>query len=76
MGKNEIDFIAKKNDEKIYIQVTKQLSTEEIINREFGNLEKIRDHYPKYVISLDKYATSQNGIKHLYFKDFLKGNFS
>ena len=76
IGKNEIDFIAKKNDEKIYIQVTKQLSAKETITREFGNLEKIKDNYPKYVISLDKHATSQNGIKHLYLKDFLKGNFN
>ena len=58
------------------IQVTKQLSAKETITREFGNLEKIKDNYPKYVISLDKHASSQNGIKHLYLKDFLKGNFN
>jgi predicted AAA+ superfamily ATPase len=72
LNDKEIDFIAKKHDEKIYIQVTEELSSEDTINREFGNLEKIHDNYPKYVISTDKYATSQNGIKHTYLKDFLK----
>ena len=46
----EIDFIATKTEEKIYIQVTYLLESEKVINREFGAFEEIKDNYPKYVI--------------------------
>ena len=49
----EIDFVAYKGKERIYVQVCYLLASEDTINREFGNLEKIHDYYPKYVISGD-----------------------
>lgn len=67
----EIDFICTKNDKKVYIQVTYLLANEDIINREFTPLMKIRDNYPKYVLSLDDYDFSNQGIKHLNIKNFL-----
>lgn len=67
----EIDFIATKNKEKIYIQVAYLLASPETIEREFGVLEKIQDNFPKYVISLDMFDMSRNGIKHFNIIDFL-----
>jgi len=61
----EIDFIAQKNNETIYIQVAYLLANESTINREFGNLQKIDDNFPKIVVSLDDVQfTGYNGIKH------------
>ncbi len=68
----EIDFVCQKNGEYLYIQVTYLLSSEKTINREFGSLMKIKDNYPKYVISTDKINFSRNGIKHINIIDFLK----
>jgi len=67
----EIDFIAVKNNEPAYFQVCYYLAEESTREREFGNLEKINDNYPKYVISMDKVNMSRNGIKHLHIEDFL-----
>jgi predicted AAA+ superfamily ATPase len=68
----EIDFIAKKDGNTIYIQVAYLISDEKVKLREFGNLERIKDNYPKYVISLDTVIISgYNGIKHLYLREFL-----
>ena len=60
----EIDFIATKTNEKMYIQVTYFLTDENVIKREFGAFNEIKDNYPKYVLSLDKADFSQNGIIH------------
>ena len=69
---NEIDFICEKRSEKVYIQVALQLESEETIKREFGNLLKIQDNYPKWVISNDQFSgNSYEGIKHLCIRDFL-----
>jgi len=69
----EIDFIAEKNNEIVYFQVAYILTDDKVIEREFGNLDKINDHYPKYVISMDEFPinTSYKGIKHLKLIDFL-----
>lgn len=67
----EIDFIATKNEERVYIQVTYLLASPETIEREFGVLEKIQDNFPKYVISIDMFDMSRNGIKHFNIIDFL-----
>jgi len=69
----EIDFIAEKNNERIYVQVTYLLSDEKTIKREFGNLMKIKDNYPKYVVSFDAFSSSNTykGIKHYTLLDFL-----
>ena len=66
----EIDFIATKFQEKLYFQVTYQLS-DEIVDREFGVYDNIDDHYPKYVISMDTIDFSQNGIIHKNIIDWL-----
>lgn len=67
----EIDFIATRYEEKIYIQVAFVLADESVINREFGAFDNVKDHYPKYVISTDKFDMSQNGIIHKNIIDFL-----
>lgn len=71
----EIDFVATKADKRIYIQVTYLLASEETIKREFGNLEAIRDNYPKYVVSLDPVSggfSEYPGIEHVNLREFLK----
>ena len=62
--KGEIDFIATRFEEKIYIQVSYILADDKVIEREFGAYEKITDNYPKYVLSMDNYDFSKNGIIH------------
>lgn len=61
---SEIDFITTRFEEKIYIQVAYILADESVVNREFGAYKKIDDNYPKYVITMDKFDFSQNGIIH------------
>ena len=71
-GDKEIDFIAEKNSEKIYIQVALRITNETTAEREFGNLLEIKDNYPKYVITLDEYSgTTFNGVKHIPLRNFL-----
>ena len=70
----EIDFIAYKGFDIIYVQVCYLLASSKTIDREFGNLERIKDNYPKYVISGDIPDFSRNGIKHINIIKFLLGN--
>lgn len=67
----EIDFVCIKGNEKNYIQVAYLLASSETIEREFSSLEKINDNYPKYVISMDEFDMSRNGIRHINIIDFL-----
>lgn len=67
----EVDFVCTKGNEKIYIQVAYLLASPETIEREFSSLEKINDNYPKYVISMDEFDMSRNGIRHINIIDFL-----
>ena len=67
----EIDFIAYKGKERIYVQVCYLLASPETVEREFGNLERINDNYPKYVISGDIPDFSRNGIRHFNIVRFL-----
>ena len=73
IGKNldkEIDFVAMKRDEKIYVQVCRELPKES--DREIANLMEIKDHFPKIVVTLDDYASGNiNGIKIIHLVDFL-----
>ncbi|WP_407378966.1 ATP-binding protein [Methanobrevibacter sp.] len=71
IGKYEIDFVCKKMGEKIYVQVTRELSYEDTVEREFRPLLLVKDNYPKYVISTDEFDMSQDGIKHKNIIDFL-----
>jgi len=70
-GEKEIDFVCENRNEKLYVQVTYLLASEETIKREFGVYESIRDNFPKYVVSLDEFDMSRNGIKHRNIRDFL-----
>lgn len=73
IGKNaakEIDFIATRRDERIYVQVCRNLPEES--DREIANLLEIKDHYPKYVVTLDDLAAGNiNGVKIVHLADFL-----
>lgn len=71
IGSKEIDFVCEKRGEKLYIQVSYLLASEETIRREFGSYDGIRDNFPKYVVSLDEFDMSQDGIKHRNIRDFL-----
>jgi len=69
----EIDFIAQKGNEKLYLQVCTTLTDSKVIDREYGSLEAVNDHYPKYVLSLDTgFETSRKGIRWMNIQDFLK----
>lgn len=68
----EIDFVCTKSGETIYVQVAIELTREDTISREFGNLLKIKDNYPKIVVSGEKsFENSYEGIEHIYIRDFL-----
>ena len=72
---SEIDFVCTKpNGEKIYVQVSYLIVNEETRKREFGNLMRIQDNYPKYVVSMTPLITNNDydGIKHIHLRNFLK----
>ncbi len=73
IGKNEtkeIDFVAVRRDERIYVQVCRRLPEES--DRELANLLEIKDHYPKYIVTLDELASGNvNGVKIMHLADFL-----
>ncbi len=73
-GGKEIDFVGRRGDEVIYVQSAYLLADEKTRQREFGNLQAIRNNYPKYVVSLDEWTSgsSVDGIKHLHLGEFLK----
>ena len=71
LGNQEVDFVATMGSEKIYVQVSYLLASDETMEREFGILEKIPDNYPKYVVTMDEINRGKNGIKHLNIRDFL-----
>jgi len=70
-GEKEIDFICEKQGQKIYVQVSYLLASEETILREFGAYDHIRDNFPKYVVTLDEFDMGRNGIKHMNVRNFL-----
>ena len=67
----EIDFVATRYEEKIYIQVAYILADEKVEEREFGAYRKIEDNYPKYVLTMDKFDFSRDGIIHKNVIDWL-----
>lgn len=71
LEKGEIDFIATRFKEKIYIQVAYILADDSVIAREFGAYNGIEDNYPKFVLTTDKYDFSSNGIIHKNVIDWL-----
>jgi len=70
-GEKEIDFIAEKQTQKLYVQVAYLLASEETIRREFGAYDTIRDNFPKYVVSYDDIDMSRDGLKHMNIREFL-----
>ena len=72
LDQTEIDFVAEKHGNKIYIQVCYKLENEQTVNREFGNLLSINDQFPKYVVTMDEFwRDSIEGVKHFYITEFL-----
>jgi predicted AAA+ superfamily ATPase len=68
----EVDFVCTRGGETLYVQVAVELSNPETITREFGNLLKIRDNYPKIVVSGERsFENSYEGIEHIFIRDFL-----
>ena len=74
LEKGEIDFIATRFNEKIYVQVAYILADDSVVEREFGAYKGIDDNYPKYVLTMDKFDFSQNGIIHKNVIDWLMEN--
>ena len=72
IGESEIDFIAEKSGERIYVQVTRAIESDETRVREFSPLLAVSDQYPKYVVSLDDFTGGNvDGVKHVHVADFL-----
>lgn len=77
LGTEEIDFVCQRNGEILYVQVAIDLSKPETIEREFGNLLKIKDNYPKVVVSGERsFENTYEGIEHIYIRDFLSSTLS
>lgn len=71
VGEKEIDFVCEKNGRLLYVQVCYLLASEKTKEREFSVYDNIKDNYPKYVVSMDKFDMSRNGIIHKNIIDFL-----
>lgn len=75
VGDTEVDFVAEKPNEKIYIQVSESLTSKETLERELRSLKLIRDNYEKIILSMDRsFVTSYDGIKTLNLIDWLLNN--
>lgn len=73
LNNQEIDFVAEKEGERIYVQATLTINEEKTLEREFGNLLKIQDNYPKYVVTMDEFdGNSYDGVQCLSLREFLK----
>lgn len=71
----EIDFVATKWNKRVYLQVTYKMESENTINREFGPLLSVDDHYPKYVLSMDEHFNDNiEGVQHMKLIHFLTSN--
>jgi predicted AAA+ superfamily ATPase len=72
LGDAEIDFVATKQENKLYIQITQQIDSEKTEQREYGRLLTIRDNHPKYVLRADEFAGGNyEGIRSMHVADFL-----
>ncbi len=68
----EIDFVAEKQNEKLYVQVTQEIKSEKTEKREYDRLLQVKDNYPKYVLRTDEFADGNyKGIKTMHVADFL-----
>lgn len=72
LSTEEIDFVCTRGGETLYVQVAIELSSSETIAREFGNLLRIKDNYPKIVVSGERsFENTYEGVEHIYIRDFL-----
>ena len=72
LNAGEIDFVCTLRGETLYVQVSIELSNPETIEREFGNLLRIKDNYPKIVVSSERsFENSYEGVEHIHIRDFL-----
>lgn len=72
LGNNEIDFVGRKGNDSIYIQVAYRIENQKTHDREFGNLLKINDNHRKMVVTMDDYIEGPfEGIKHIHIREFL-----
>jgi predicted AAA+ superfamily ATPase len=72
LGEQEVDFVAEKSENKLYIQVTYKMTEQSTIDREFSSLIQIKDNHPKYVVTMDEFWKDNiEGIKHIHIADFL-----
>ena len=72
IGKQEVDFVCEKAGERLYVQVADLIADDKVRHREFGNLMKIQDNFPKIVVSMDEVTSgTHQGIRHIYLEDFL-----
>ena len=68
----EVDFVAQKQNDRLYVQVTQEIKSEKTEKREYERLLEIRDNYPKYVLRTDEFAGGNyQGIKSMHIADFL-----
>lgn len=73
MGAREVDFVGEKKGERLYVQVAYLIPDKKTWDREFGNLLKIADNYPKFVVSMDKMIEGgEKGIRHMHITQFIK----
>ena len=71
-GEREVDFVAEKNENKIYVQVAYKMTEQSTIDREFKPLLEIKDNHPKFVVTMDDFWKDNiEGIKHIHIADFL-----
>lgn len=72
----EIDFIARKGERSIYVQISFRMDAQSTVDREFAPLMEIRDHHPKFVVTMDDiWQDNYEGIKHMHIADFLLADF-
>lgn len=72
MPGGEVDFVAQKRNDRLYVQVTQEIHSEKTEKREYERLAEIRDNYPKYVLRTDEFAGGNyEGIKSMHVADFL-----
>ncbi len=78
LGDKEIDFMAERNGQRIYVQVAYMLIDQKTIDREFSNLMAIEDNYPKYVVTMDEISAGSDfkGIRQVHLRDFLSFQFT
>ncbi len=72
LNNKEIDFVGERAGEKIYVQVTYMLSSDETIEREFGNLKKIKDNFPKFVVGMDPLWKEEGQIEGIRYRDIVQ----